>query len=145
MLPLPYNTRWFKYDRDWLCVNKSQFVPVIFEPPCIKSVSDAAVCKSDYRPSETGPRIRLQQVAYLSKKIMFKLDYKTGHVPFCFSGPYVYKPLDFNRLNQISVCDTFAHCLGPIHRQIWGHIYLKYKQHFRDPRKPTLHLADVKY
>jgi hypothetical protein len=30
-------TGWFKYDRDDLCVNKSQFVPVIFEPPC-KSV-----------------------------------------------------------------------------------------------------------
>jgi hypothetical protein len=28
------NTRWFKYDRDDLCVKKSQFVPVIFEPPC---------------------------------------------------------------------------------------------------------------
>ena len=28
-------TRWFKYDRDYLCVNKSQFFPVIFEPPCI--------------------------------------------------------------------------------------------------------------
>ena len=28
------NTRWFKYDRDDLCVNRSQFVPVIFEPPC---------------------------------------------------------------------------------------------------------------
>ena len=28
------HTRWFKYDRDYLCVNKSQFVPVIFEPPC---------------------------------------------------------------------------------------------------------------
>jgi hypothetical protein len=27
-------TRWFKYDRDYLCVNKSQIVPVIFEPPC---------------------------------------------------------------------------------------------------------------
>jgi hypothetical protein len=27
-------TRWFKYDQDYLCVNKSQFVPVIFEPPC---------------------------------------------------------------------------------------------------------------
>jgi hypothetical protein len=26
-------TRWFKYDRDYLCINKSQFVPVIFEPP----------------------------------------------------------------------------------------------------------------
>ena len=34
---LIYNkdTWWFKYDRDDLCVNKSQFVPVIFEPPCI--------------------------------------------------------------------------------------------------------------
>jgi hypothetical protein len=30
------STRWFKYDRDYLCVNKSQFVPVIFEPPCIQ-------------------------------------------------------------------------------------------------------------
>jgi hypothetical protein len=28
-------TRWFKYDRDYLCVNISQFVPVLFEPPCI--------------------------------------------------------------------------------------------------------------
>jgi hypothetical protein len=28
-------TRWFTYDRDYLCVHKSQFVPVIFEPPCI--------------------------------------------------------------------------------------------------------------
>jgi hypothetical protein len=28
-------TRWLKYDRDYLCVNKSQFVPVIFEPPCM--------------------------------------------------------------------------------------------------------------
>jgi hypothetical protein len=34
---LDFNTRWFKYDRDWLCVNKSQFVPVIFEPPCKKA------------------------------------------------------------------------------------------------------------
>ena len=31
------STRWFKYDRDWLCVNKSRFVPVIFEPPCIST------------------------------------------------------------------------------------------------------------
>jgi hypothetical protein len=29
------NTRWLKYDRDYLCVNKQQSVPVIFEPPCI--------------------------------------------------------------------------------------------------------------
>jgi hypothetical protein len=31
-------TRWFRYDRDDLCVNKSQFVPVIFEPPCTYNV-----------------------------------------------------------------------------------------------------------
>jgi hypothetical protein len=34
-------TRWFKYDRDDLCVNKSQFVPVIFEPPCIYTYTHA--------------------------------------------------------------------------------------------------------
>ena len=28
-------TRWFKYDRDYFCVNKPVTVPVIFEPPCI--------------------------------------------------------------------------------------------------------------
>jgi hypothetical protein len=33
MLGFTY-TSWFKYDRDYLCVNKSQFVPVISEPPC---------------------------------------------------------------------------------------------------------------
>jgi hypothetical protein len=38
-----YSTRWFKYDRDWLCVNKSQFVPVIFEPPCILRLIKMAV------------------------------------------------------------------------------------------------------
>ena len=28
-------TKWFKYDRDYLCVNLATSVPVIFEPPCI--------------------------------------------------------------------------------------------------------------
>jgi hypothetical protein len=37
-------TRWFKYDRDWLRVNKSQFVPVIFEPPCIYISSFVTIC-----------------------------------------------------------------------------------------------------
>jgi hypothetical protein len=41
-------TRWFKYDRDCLCVNKSQFVPVIFEPPCI----NIKVKFSRYRPEQ---------------------------------------------------------------------------------------------
>ena len=30
------NTRWFKYDGDWLRLVYTQSVPVIFEPPCIK-------------------------------------------------------------------------------------------------------------
>ena len=29
------NTRWFKYDRDYLCVNLATSVPVIYEPTCI--------------------------------------------------------------------------------------------------------------
>jgi hypothetical protein len=41
-------TRWFKYDQDDLCVNKSQFVPVIFEPPCTcKHCDIAGGCDAD--------------------------------------------------------------------------------------------------
>jgi hypothetical protein len=36
------NTRWFKYDQDYLCVNKSQFVPVMFEPPCINYIQETS-------------------------------------------------------------------------------------------------------
>jgi hypothetical protein len=47
-----YNTRWFKYDRDDLCANKSPFVPVIFEPPCnickIKSVQHVTLTTKFY-------------------------------------------------------------------------------------------------
>jgi hypothetical protein len=39
-----FYTRWFKYDQDNLRVNKSQFVPVIFEPPCINIKRDVYVC-----------------------------------------------------------------------------------------------------
>jgi hypothetical protein len=37
------STSVFKYDRDYLCVNKSQFVPVIFEPPCTSIISEKYV------------------------------------------------------------------------------------------------------
>jgi hypothetical protein len=39
------NTRWFKYDRDDLGVNKSQFVPVIFEPPCTSPCLELSTSK----------------------------------------------------------------------------------------------------
>jgi hypothetical protein len=42
---VPLFTKWFKYDRDDLCVNKSQFVAVIFEPPCtISTLRIAYTC-----------------------------------------------------------------------------------------------------
>jgi hypothetical protein len=45
---LPHSTRWLKYDRDYLCVNKSQFVPVIFEPPCILWVNKRGNINTDW-------------------------------------------------------------------------------------------------
>jgi hypothetical protein len=50
-------TRWFKYDRDYLCVNKSQFVPVIFEPPCILSLLFIRICCGG--PSKEGIPIKI--------------------------------------------------------------------------------------
>ena len=53
-------TRWFKYDRDDLCVNKSQFVPVIFEPPCTWCSSN-----EDYiRPTHSTYKFILIQVTF---------------------------------------------------------------------------------
>jgi hypothetical protein len=57
------HTRWFKYGRDCLCVNKSQFIPVIFEPPCIcqryaankhrnKMTRNTSATKRKQKPSE---------------------------------------------------------------------------------------------
>jgi hypothetical protein len=42
----PICTRWFKYDRDYLCVNKSHFVPVIFEPPCSSNTSTEPISRN---------------------------------------------------------------------------------------------------
>ena len=56
-------TRWFKYDRDYLCVNKSQFVPVIFEPPC--SFHDS--CKTPH------PATNLHSIVFTYWQRIFKL------------------------------------------------------------------------
>jgi hypothetical protein len=55
------NTRWFKYDRDDLCVNKSQFVPVIFELPCIIR----AIKSRKMRPAEHVAYMGDKRVAYI--------------------------------------------------------------------------------
>jgi hypothetical protein len=49
--PSLLDTRWFKYDRDYLCLNKSQFVPVIFEPPCIMLETLVYSCSTQKLPS----------------------------------------------------------------------------------------------
>jgi hypothetical protein len=52
------DTRWFKYDRDDLCVNKSQFVPVIFEPPCTNSVEQNPSWEANlFLATQETPRI----------------------------------------------------------------------------------------
>jgi hypothetical protein len=50
-------TRWFKYDRDYLCVNKSQFVPVIFELPCTTALVSALQCDSLVTISKANTKV----------------------------------------------------------------------------------------
>jgi hypothetical protein len=59
--PNVWSTRWFKYDRDDLCVNKSQFVPVIFEPLC-KSCPITGLDKPLGLQEVEAPRISRQLV-----------------------------------------------------------------------------------
>jgi hypothetical protein len=64
-------TRCFKYDRDYLCVNKSQFVPVIFEPPCRKNGKTYLQKIQNLKP---GFRVR---VSWSLKKL-----FRSGHLEF---------------------------------------------------------------
>jgi hypothetical protein len=50
------NTRWFKYDRDYLCVNKLQFVPGIFEPPCTSQTQTSTENLIELRVNYTALR-----------------------------------------------------------------------------------------
>ena len=77
-------TRWFKYDRDDLCVNKSQFVPVIFEPPCIwwmcTDVSDEST-DCIFRVNYTGPRSKRYLVGHCDD------NFKSHQYPSVLSSP----------------------------------------------------------
>jgi len=46
--PMNKTTRWFKYDRDCLCVNLATSVLVIFEPPCIYYLLNVIYCIINY-------------------------------------------------------------------------------------------------
>jgi hypothetical protein len=59
------HTRWFKYDRDYLSVNKSQFVPVIFESPCtIWKNTEALLIAS----KEIGLEVNAEKTEYMVLK-----------------------------------------------------------------------------
>jgi hypothetical protein len=73
------STRWFRYDQDWLCVNKSQFVPVIFEPPCSYKTNSVFHSyntwnKSDLFISSHNTKLFEQNVTYNGMLINNKLS-----------------------------------------------------------------------
>jgi hypothetical protein len=73
---VPYelqHTRWFKYDRDYLCVNKSQFVPVIFEPPC-----NSRICIQTVRNSKTCDASGLNVILSVFQELSKSLESSTG-------------------------------------------------------------------
>ena len=65
-------TRWFKYDRDYLCVNKSQFVPVIFEPPCIIHIRISG-CKTNSLTRSMVVREMINCVSKNAVSLLFRL------------------------------------------------------------------------
>jgi hypothetical protein len=68
------HTRWFKYDRDYLCVNKSQFVPVIFEPPCmIKKQAEKILKYKDLT-------IEIQRMRNVNTDVITVIIWATGTV-----------------------------------------------------------------
>jgi hypothetical protein len=66
----------FKYDRDWLCVNKSQFVPVIFEPPCslrVFEIRDLGLYINPRVSSHWGKNILLSTLFSNSPNLLYVL------------------------------------------------------------------------
>ena len=104
-------TRWFKYDRDYLCVNKSQFVPVIFEPPCIKYY---AYCTTISLPSNTATHNSATQSAVsLVNVVIISNNQSHSKTP----SPFVSKS------NQTEFsCECF-----------WNNIHLQYHRYQRSP------------
>jgi hypothetical protein len=65
------NTRWFKYDRDWLRLVYTQIVPVIFEPPCIYRGTFCVFIEFWLVPSKN---VMWHLGAYVSMKLLHHLS-----------------------------------------------------------------------
>jgi hypothetical protein len=117
------NTRWFKYDRDDLCVNKSQFVPVIFEPPCTNTMEPdrrqhdrTATC---FRPAIFFRNLYLSAFSFRQGKIgrAFRTWYFFKQfVPILFFNTHdlLYR-LQHNHIQSTATC--FGLFLLPSHLQ----------------------------
>ena len=83
------STRRLKYDRDDVCVNKSQFVPVIFEPPCIrhtrccKESESKSDCLKVYYPESSELCLCVVPTDPLAPKEFKQGKTRLGH----FNGP----------------------------------------------------------
>jgi hypothetical protein len=98
-------TRWFKYDRDYFCVNKSQFVPVIFQPPCNTSnkpkLSPSSECKIVIQFNTT----------------QFKYDRDKLWLVYTQSVPVIFEPPCTIRLPHSSLYSSFHWFPCPKHRR----------------------------
>jgi hypothetical protein len=106
-----HNTRWFKYDRDDLCVNKSQFIPVIFETPCTLPVS-----------LNYSPQVHRNQP--LTWKAI-QLSYKTEDTPKKHDTLDTVMGKYFNMTVKIFPCDNKNRVHMPT--SVTRHIYSKDK------------------
>jgi hypothetical protein len=92
-------TRWFKYDRDWLCVNKSQFVPVIFEPPCTtytKNEVEMWVCGCGC--GCVKPRFKLGRQSHRNITVIFVIKFTSR------ASCARWKPQNWITLSELEVC-----------------------------------------
>ena len=106
-------TRWFKYDRDWLCVNKSQFVPVIFEPPC-------TLFFPEIEPLFLGPPTRglvtiptgLFRFPYnIRKRWYYKITYlKWAGLLHLVDVNYIWSRVTRNQLSMLSAPTHIPRC-----------------------------------
>ena len=122
-------TRWFKYDRDDLCGNKSQFVPVIFEPPCIWDIQCFGLLRDvgwlliiEVSGQRIGPRSKGQSMEFFFDCLTLKADTDALIPKLQWPALNLRHATSHNRkdLDDIfsSSFDTLSVCLSPcmLHR-----------------------------
>jgi hypothetical protein len=112
------NTRWFKYDRDDLCVNKSQFVPVISEPPFI-NLSLLSTTNTKYLAVLLYlviSRSVVQLLTFFFQRFLWKINtfiLNVHEIPdLCNSKPLHHQ--DEKKICGMSTSTQLKNCLFPV-------------------------------